>query len=861
MNDTMRTPATIRAGAGGPRRPPHMRPTDAPLCQRFVMELSPKPFRQLDRAAVQATAEHLMTIWAPLAAHAADVAVLLWVGDGSEILDWHGNLDEPIAWAKYTGFCNYTEPGAYDAKVRHYRINQAVPYMRNPPVLRYRDLRLIIQCLRRAARRILGNPLRVGATIDPGPEFTDSGFKFRTHPEILTPDLMPSMPMRFITHQARLHADPRPYGGFPAGVPADTSLGTFLGRQFGTLRLALGFDYIWFSNGFGYSHYPWGPRGELFRGPTFDTARAAMQHEKSNAFWNDFRTACPDTAIEVRGTNYSVGMDLASDGCSHADIAAIGRLDRPPCNPPWGSRALGLEIVSYLSRIAKTRTSRLPFRFYLNDPWFVTNPWYDYYNREPFDLFVPLSLSRINNTGGVDAPSDVSLLTVNTESGDLPRDEALDVTPQLLRALAERADAAGPIVWVYPFDEYDAVLKRTPAELPHLFHQDWFFCQAVNAGFPACTVCSSDRFTALEQARKLPDAIYVAPVARGDAACQRALLRHVRRGGKVLLYGSLDGAPPALRNALGVTRAEAGLEGDFAAEVRLLTDHFVQPPRPPGTDGVAASLGLDAAVRQTALPAVKRRPLRHRAAVDGGGLSAGVADWADPAVRLVARRGRHKRAYAIHRARPAWHGGRLAWIWGSTGFDHTDTDVAEGRFDHPWEARRAAEWLRGLLAEMGFEIRQERHDESVPPACLIIKRHRGAWFFVGHKPNTSVRFAVRTPDGAPVYAESETPIRAGFAGESFHKTIYTEVRAFVQMPDGTVSSKELGRPIGKQRHFCIGGLVSARVVIYPDPQALTSGSLHVSRLIAGEESVPYRVDARRQAVTVSRYTGDLYVSW
>jgi hypothetical protein len=825
------------------------------------MELSLKPFLKTDQASVLAAAAAVMEAWAAMAARAEEVAVLLWVGDGSDILGWHGDLDERLAWSRHIGFCNYDEPGAYDPAVRHYRINRAVPYVRRPPDLRYRDLRRIVRGLRLAARQVLGKPLSVGCTIDPGPEFAVSAFKFRDHPEIQTPDLMACMPMRFITHQAALKADGRRYGGFPDGIPAGTGLGFFLGRQFDSFRRAMGLDYLWLSNGFGYSHYPWGPRGELFRGRDFDPARAEEQRLRANGFWRDLRAACPDAAVEVRGTNYTVGMDLASDGCSHSDIMALGGLARPPCNPPWGSRALGLEIAAYLSRLARTPSDRLPFRFYLNDPWFTSNAWYDYYNREPYDIYVPLSLSRLNARGGVDTPTDVSLLTVNTETGALPPGQAGEVTPHLFRALDERADAPGPFVWVYPFDEYDAVLKREPGDLRHLFHQDWFFCQALNAGFPVSTVCASGLVAPLDRAGLLPDSVFVAPVPRGECAYLEVLLRRVRRGGRVLLYGALDKAPPALLAALGVSLETKGLSGELDVELRLKEDRFEQEPRGPASDGLAASLGLEDAGAAAAPAGRAGRVLRHRAEVDGGGLRAVAADWSDPALRVVARRGRVKRVYALSRSRPGWKGGRLAWIWGSTGFDNADETVPEGRFDQPGEARLASEWLRRLLPDFGWDILQERRDASVKPACLVVKRRKGAWHVVGHKPNTSVRLWVRAPDGAPVYAESETPIRDGYAGESFHKTINSEVRAFVTMADGIVSCKELAVPLGRRRHLCFGGLREADVVLYPDPDALAGGSVWLCGIIAGEKAVPFRRWAGGRAIRVSGYTGELYLSW
>ena len=789
-----------------------MKPTSA-TPQRVVLETSLKPFAGQNPTALRAACLQLWDNWKPLCAGVDEVAVMLWVGSGDEILLWHSNWSAPMPYADSIGFCNYDEPGAYPPGNAHYSNNRAVPYRPNPPTLRYRDLRNIIAALRATA----GRPILIGATFDPGPEFATSPFRYKEHPELLTPGNAEKNPhmMHFITHQATLKD----------GMP----FGTFLGRQTKSLAKAVGFDFIWFSNGWGFTHFPWSAWGEVFRAGGFHLDEAGRQRERTNKFWRDFTSECR-LPIEVRGTNFTVGMDLVSDGCSHIDLWKIGGLKRPPVNPPWGSRALGLEMVSYLSRLAATPTNSLPFRYYLNDPWFVVNPLLDYYNHELFDIYVPMSASRLNARGGVDAPTALSVLTIDNEKGELRPADAREVTPHLHRAFAERADTAGPVVWVYPFHEYDNVLKQSPDRLPRLLMHDWFMCQAVNAGLPVNTVCSLQRFTALK--KKLPDAIYIAPTMDCGALLDS--------GKNVLLYGPLDDAPPAVRTALGVTLDEP-LEGDFDVELNLATDNFTrEPQRPAGEDPNMAAVGLLDLTKHEGGP----RRLRHRALNSGGG----IREVATDSVRIAVTQNGQRRAYAIVR-------GRVAWIRGTVGWDPA-INALEPVVDPAWRFHKCDDWPRRLLAEFGLDIRQDRLDENVRPANVFIKRYRGAWWFVGHKPNTTAKFWVKTADGAPLYAECETPIVNGYAGETFGKTFVNEVRAFVKMRDGVVQVKELPVPIGQRRHFCLAGLEGATVTLYPEPKA----QLRLLRKITDKDTVPFTPGANG-AVIVHDYTGNLQVQW
>jgi hypothetical protein len=229
-------------------------------------------------------------------------------------------------------------------------------------------------------------------------------------------------------------------------------------------------------------------------------------------------------------------------------------------------------------------------------------------------------------------------------------------------------------------------------------------------------------------------------------------------------------------------------------------------------------------------------------------------------VRCRAEQNGASRTYALLRNFGGSTGGKVAWIQGTVSFDPS-LRSGEPVYDPPWQFLRPDDWPRYLLAELGFTIEQDRDSESSKPAQVFVKRHDGAWFFTGHKPDTSVRFQIRTPEGAPCYMEAETPIIDGAGSESFAKTFHSEVRAFVRMAKGTVRAKAMPVPVGRQQHFSLEGLVDADVTLYPSPNAVKAGTVTLSSIIAGETPVPSETDVAEGTLNVTNYTGTLFVCW
>ena len=66
--------------------------------KNVTLELSAKPFRDDSDAELRRVARKLFTQWKPLTDRAEQISVLLWIADGSEILEYTGNPEAPLEW-------------------------------------------------------------------------------------------------------------------------------------------------------------------------------------------------------------------------------------------------------------------------------------------------------------------------------------------------------------------------------------------------------------------------------------------------------------------------------------------------------------------------------------------------------------------------------------------------------------------------------------------------------------------------------------------------------------------------------------------------------------------------------------------
>ncbi|MES2307619.1 MAG: hypothetical protein V4507_02060, partial [Verrucomicrobiota bacterium] len=508
--------------------------------KRIILEVSLKPFRSLSDQGIRVVCREILRQWQPLIHGAENLSFLLWTGDGSEILDYQGHKETEIEWAKWIGIAN--EPWKEDQKNLH---TWRWPYCENPPRLTYERLEFIVRTLKFEAQRTTGKPVTVGSTFDPGPEFSESSFKYKRHPEISRGNIMGHS--QWVHCAAILKGDTTYYAGFHEGIPEGTTLGTFIGRQSQYFLRDLHFDYLWLSNGFGYSLDSWNVTGEVFDGKKFNLDQVNIVRESILGFWKDFRKECPHFPIETRGSNLSTGMDLSSDASPLRDIYRGNFKMTAPPNSPWAAMTgdYGLELVGWLSHIAELpEGGEIPFRYYIHDPWWLNSPWIDRYGREPHDIYLPLSVARIGKEGEITPPTSVALLTIDNSYGQMPEEVATEITPHLRQAFKDFPDEPGLLTWIYPFDEYHDWASHTPGRINEAFFGDWFMRSAINQGFPLNTVVSSANFLKSKQRNpKLYDqTILVAPAPDAKSKIAQAMIQHIQKGGQILLYGPLDHA-------------------------------------------------------------------------------------------------------------------------------------------------------------------------------------------------------------------------------------------------------------------------------------------------------------------------------
>lgn len=498
------------------------------------LEMSLKPFKQTSPEYIQTVCNDLFRQWRPMLKNRKVISVMLWVGDGSEILDYAGDLNDTFEWAYWLGTANL--PLLDDSMGKDTSLHSRKQYyMNNPPSMTYSILRTIVHALHETGQRLYPDAkIRVGATFDIGPEFSISDFKYRRHPEISTGDNLDSF--GFVDATALLNKDDRKYAAYPDGIPDKTPFATFLGRQSCIFLRDMGFDYLWLSNGLGFSADPWKTTGKVFDGQTFHIERLEETRSKVFAFWKLFREACPDYPLEVRGTNNSVGIDYATDGVPLYEIYNSDFDITPPPNSPWAAinDDFGLEMMGHMTRICNLPGDQFPFRYYIHDPWWVNSPWYDRYNGCAHDIYLPMAISRINESGQVCSAQTLNILSIDNSFGDLPDNCVNEPLPHLLKAEKDIADSPAPLVWVYPMREYTTAADEQT--LREMYDGDNYIRHAINHGFPLNCVVSTDIFL------KTPLSVYkasilISPIPESHEIAEK-LIQFQLQGGKVIYYGS-----------------------------------------------------------------------------------------------------------------------------------------------------------------------------------------------------------------------------------------------------------------------------------------------------------------------------------
>ncbi|MDY2777732.1 MAG: hypothetical protein SOU51_05085 [Collinsella sp.] len=809
----------------------------APM-KEFTIEMSLKPFKEKGDRYIGRVLERMFRQWSMVTDRFDSVSVLLWTGDGSELLDFTGDLSRTFEWGKWVGRANEFD-GDWDRKIDPLKLSphaKRYPYTSDPVDFSYADLRDLVSEIKKVGATVTGKPIRVGTTFDPGPEFSISDFKYERHPEICTAGSMGEG--SFAVSFEKLHADDYPYYSYPDGVPEGLSLASLLGAQANAFLESMGMDYLWLSNGFGFGVENWSTLGVLFDGERFVEDRDVISEtgRKALSFWHDFREKCPRFDIQTRGTNLTVGIDFSTDGCSLKKIYCGGFNMTPPPNSPWAAldKNFGLEIAGYLSRIAELPEDKdYMYRFYLHDPWWMNSPWFDRYEGEPHDIYLPLSLCRIDSEGRVERPELFNVMTADTSLGELPNEAVATVTPHLLKAMDEAPDQIPPFVWVYPFDEYQSEDPSTGAyQLGKAFFEDWFMVRAINEGLPVPGVISSDGFANLiEQAdHQIEGSIAYVPVPRAGSRLEKALLAFLNRRGRAIVYGSLTEASNELKERLGVELADP-IQGEMM---------------------FSRSNGDTAA----------NDSLFHDPSLSNGGIDTVLSD--DPGVQDLAwvERDGVRRVYATQRLD---RGGQVIWIRGTN--DHR---VGRGgNLLRPIERAEhfvSSTMMRYSLSRLGFNISFSREDPDSLSPVISISRHANGFFFSGYHRDATVGVRMRFPLGVPILIGHEVYIRKGVGEYHFPRSWHRECRVFVgQEQDGVISMSEYG-PVSMimRRRVLLEGLIDATIFVFPENGRVEKCELLLNSTKPNSTGEPFRYEAIEtawgKALVAEHVTGHVMVS-
>jgi hypothetical protein len=789
---------------------------------------------------VRRVCHDVLQLWRPLLERAERIDIGMMIGNGEQIYRWTGNLDDEFEWDHYKGH-NNPEHAGYGFRPIPLR-----PFREDWFHFTYGDLREIIRLFREAAYEMYAVPIDVSTLAEPGPEFCESLFRYEWHPEIIS--YMGSGHGNSIDYRAVLHADARTYGAYPNGIPEGEPFARFLGKQVADFCRVMDIQAINFSNGLGFGTYPWKLVGRNFDGEAFGLTDTRALAQEILDFWVTYKREAPDLPVSAQGSNWPVGVDLAAKGVPLQDL-----YDRRLLDIPLGytvsvffDDSVGFAMASKMSRIAHAPWTSLSF--YLHDPWYPQNPWEDFpYDHKAFDLYAPASIGHV-------APDGV--LTQLRGFGTLVHDENADLQPKTFRslwphvedALDRQPDQIGPLTWLYPFQTYHRLVLDRQERANQVWFEDAFTAKAIDGSLPLNNVIQADALATAMAKGTLGDpatdeaTILYTPTPVEGASYANALLAWIEDGGRVLFYGPTSNADPRVLELLGLV-----LDEPLSGELSLRWNEDVLPPDDP----------------------VGTRILLHDQVLSGGGLAATLAPGINRCnvVATASSADGLERVYAVTTADQ-----RVAWVRGSLPFRLEQHE----RIAYHDASRyvNAARFPRYLLRLMGYTLSHNLLDVSQRNPQMFISRHRNAWILSGYKPDNTVTFGLRFPDGAPILTGDETQIIDGVARYHLDKSFRNECRVLVQQEEGIVGCRKTLNHEFTESELAVSGLQNATVTLYLPMEKLAEayvrmqgaenqpgGAIDSSGHAAGPGA--FNVEAHRQGskIVLPNLTGTLLVRW
>ncbi len=773
------------------------------------------------------TSENILNIvhqifnqWQPLLKNREQISILLWLGDGSDILDYTGNLDNKIEWAYFVGCANKPSmPFGEKLDANLHELNSI--FMENPPVVTYCTIKYIVDTIKAEGEKLFpASKILVGLPFDIGPEFARSDFKYRRHPEICTGSGEGTH--TFINSYGNLNGDNYPYAGFPQGIEDGTPFGTFLGRQTQVYFDDMGFDYLWLSNGVGFSANSWHPVGDIFDGQNFHTEKIKEVEDLVFSFWKNFRKECPNYPVYTRGTNFSAGIDYAVDAVGLHKIYNANLNILPPPNSPWAAinNNYGLELMGHMTRICELPSDQFMFRFYLHDPWWMNSPWYDRYGSNPHDIYMPMALSRIDKDGNTRSAEIFNILTIDNTMGEMPDHCAYETLPHFLKAEKDAPDAPSPFVWAYPFKEYTSA--KTEEDLIKILTGDLFICRAITSGFPLSSIVSCDNF--INHNKELySQSIIVTPVPEKGTLFEKTIFEYIENNGKVLFYGSADNTSSKFMDMF-----KLSIKDGICGEISINPDLHPDTNR----DGIKADKIY---IRKDTCNG-KLNTISDGILADNYSLSA-----------------KYKNA---------------VWYRAPLSLQSLNYDTEELKYiDNPAKYIWGEALLRSVIKDFGYDISFSKATATNKTPIIMLSKSDNGIFCSFFSPDTSTETYLDFPLGAPLFIGYETELKNSKAVYHFPKSGHLECRVFVKQTDGVVSVREVSPVSVKyRRRIEVKGLENATVRFMGEEYCKENISVRLNPChdyMESLESISYQVVNSKENGTyieVKNVTGKLVFS-